>query len=359
VTHGTYVCRLRTPFRIPQVTGCETDCSKGRLVVPERLVVLSSLRAAKPGPNQKQFPESTDSSSQTEAMGPFLAVLSALVYGCADFLGGKATRRSAAATVTASSQLAGLSVLAIGVVIVGGEGPTLRVLAFGAVAGLAGAVGIILLYAALAQGTMSIVSPVTAVTAAIVPLIVGTVWLHERPPSRAWFGVSLTVVAIALVSQATGGPGGPSGLSGLSAPSKAGLRIVAMSVGAGAGFGVLFVLLRQAGDPREVGLWALVGARPISIGASTLLARRAHQPVLVSRSEWKTVASAGILDQAANVLYVLSIGRGLLSVLAVLVAMYPVSTVALARIIDGERLQRVQLFGVIAAFAALALVASA
>jgi drug/metabolite transporter (DMT)-like permease len=81
--------------------------------------------------------------------------------------------------------------------------------------------------------------------------------------------------------------------------------------------------------------------------------------VLVSRSEWKTVASAGILDQAANILYVLSIGRGLLSVLAVLAAVYPVSTVALARIIDGERLQRVQLFGVIAAFVALALVASA
>lgn len=286
-------------------------------------------------------------------MGAFLAVLSALVYGCADFLGGKATRRSAAATVTASSQLAGLSVLAIGIVIVAGEGPTFRVLAFGAVAGLAGAFGIILLYAALAQGTMSIVSPVTAVTAAIVPLIVGTVWLQERPPSRAWFGVSLTVMAIALVSQVTGEPSGPS------ASGESGLRIVGMSVGAGAGFGILFVLLRQAGDPREVGLWALVGARPISIGASALLARRAHQPVLVSRSEWKTVASAGILDQAANVLYVLSIGRGLLSVLAVLAAMYPVSTVALARIVDGERLQRVQLFGVIAAFAALALVASA
>jgi drug/metabolite transporter (DMT)-like permease len=284
-------------------------------------------------------------------MGPLLAVLSALVYGCADFLGGKATRKSAAATVTASSQLAGLSVLALGVIIVGGEGPTLRVLAFGAVAGLAGALGIILLYAALAQGTMSIVSPVTAVTAAIVPLVAGTIWLHERPPSRAWFGVSLTIVAIALVSQATGS--GPDGRT------KGAMRIVAMSVGAGAGFGILFVLLRQAGDPRAVGLWALVGARPISIGASALLARRAQQPVLVSRSEWKTVASAGILDQAANILYVLSMGRGLLSVLAVLAAMYPVSTVALARIIDGERLQRVQLFGVIAAFVALALVASA
>ncbi len=282
-------------------------------------------------------------------MGPFLAVLSALVYGCADFLGGKATRRSAASTVTASSQLAGLSVLALGVLMIGGKGPTLRVLCFGAVAGLAGALGIVLLYAALAQGTMSIVSPVTAGTAAVVPVLVGTVWLHERPPSRAWFGVMLTLAAIALVSQATGPDG----------RHTRALRIVLMSVGAGLGFGTLFVLLRQAGDPRDVGLWALVGARPISIGAAALLAKRNSEPVLVQRKEWKTVAGAGMLDQAANVLYVLSIGRGLLSVLAVLASLYPVSTVALARMIDGERLQRIQLIGVTLAFLALMLVASA
>jgi drug/metabolite transporter (DMT)-like permease len=281
-------------------------------------------------------------------MGPFLAVLSALVYGCADFLGGKATRRSPASTVTVSSQLAGLSVLAVGLLVVGGKGPTLRVLSFGAVAGLAGALGIVLLYAALAQGTMSIVSPVTAVTAAVIPLLAGTIWLHERPPSRAWFGVLLTLAAIALVSQATGPDGRTAGA----------LRIVLMSVGAGAGFGTLFVLLRRAGDPREVGLWALVGARPISIAAAALLAKRNGVPILVPRKEWKTVAGAGMLDQAANVLYVLSIGRGLLSVLAVLAALYPVSTVALARVIDGERLQRIQLIGVVVAFVALLLVAT-
>jgi drug/metabolite transporter (DMT)-like permease len=282
-------------------------------------------------------------------MGPFLAVLSALVYGCADFLGGKATRKSAASTVTASSQLAGLSVLGVGLLLIGGKGPTLRVLSIGAIGGLAGAIGIVLLYAALAEGVMSIVSPVTAVTAAVVPLLAGTIWLHERPPSRAWFGVLLTLVAIALVSQATGPEGRRAGAA----------RIVLMSVGAGAGFGTLFVLLRQAGDPREVGLWALVGARPISIGAAALLAKHHHQPVFVPRKEWKTVASAGMLDQAANVLYVLSIGRGLLSVLAVLAALYPVSTVALARVVEGERLQRIQLIGVTLAFVALTLVASA
>jgi drug/metabolite transporter (DMT)-like permease len=193
------------------------------------------------------------------------------------------------------------------------------------------------------------VSPVTAVTAAIVPLLAGTIWFHERPPTRAWIGVGLTIAAIGLVSQA----GGPVG-------SRTGAwRIVAMSVGAGTGFGTLFVLLRQAGDARQVGLWALAGARPISIAVAALLAKRQGNPIFVPRAEWKTVAFAGMLDQAANVLYVLSIGRGLLSVLAVLAALYPVSTVALARLIDGERLQQVQFTGVMVAFVALMLVASA
>lgn len=282
-------------------------------------------------------------------MGPFLAMMCALVYGCADFLGGKATRKSAASTVTASSQVAGLSVLALGLLVVGGKSPTWRVLAFGGLGGLAGALGIILLYAALAQGTMSIVSPVTAVTAAVVPLLVGTIWLGERPPAQAWIGVAMTLVAIGLVSQAAGPGGGGDGA----------LRIVAMAVGAGMGFGTLFVLLRQAGDARDVGLWALVGARPVSIVVAALIAKREQKPVFVPRSEWRTVAAAGMLDQAANVLYVLSIGRGLLSVLAVLAAMYPVSTVVLARVVDGERLQPAQLTGVLIAFFALILVASA
>ena len=121
-------------------------------------------------------------------MGLVLAFFSAIVYGCADFCGGKATRRAAATTVTCSSQLVGLAVLAVGVALVPADGPSLRVLGFGALGGLGGAVGIMLLYHGLAVGTMSIVSPVTAVTAAAVPLLTGTVLLGERPGALALAG---------------------------------------------------------------------------------------------------------------------------------------------------------------------------
>ena len=276
-------------------------------------------------------------------MGLVLAFLSAIVYGCADFCGGKSTRKAASSTVTFSSQLAGLVVLGAALFFVPGEGPSLRVLSFGALGGLGGAVGILLLYHGLAVGTMSIVSPVAAVTAATIPVAVGTAILGERPGWLPLVGIAFALTAIALVS--LGGGGGPT-------PHSA--QIVFIALGAGIGFGLFFVFLQRAGDPKVVGLWGLVGARPVSIAVSGLLATRQHQPHFPSRAAWPLVALAGVLDQLANVLYVLSIGHGLLSLLAVLASLYPVSTVGLARVIDRERLRSVQVVGL--AFALLGLV---
>ena len=276
-------------------------------------------------------------------MGLVLAFFSAIVYGCADFCGGKSTRKAASTTVTFSSQLAGLVVLGAALFFVPGDGPSLRVLGFGALGGLGGALGILLLYHGLAVGTMSIVSPVAAVTAATIPVAVGTVILGERPGWLPLVGIAFALTAIALV-----------GLGGSDGPTPHSARIVFIALGAGIGFGLFFVFLQRAGDPKVVGLWGLVGARPVSIAVSGLLATRQRQPHFPARAAWPLVALAGILDQLANVLYVLSIGHGLLSLLAVLASLYPVSTVGLARVIDRERLRPVQVAGL--AFALLGLV---
>ena len=279
-------------------------------------------------------------------MGLVLAFLSAIVYGCADFCGGKSTRKAASSTVTFSSQLAGLVVLGAALFFVPGEGPSLRVLSFGALGGLGGAVGILLLYHGLAVGTMSIVSPVAAVTAATIPVAVGTAILGERPGWLPLVGIAFALTAIALVS-----------LSGGGGPTPHSARFVFIALGAGIGFGLFFVFLQRAGDPKVVGLWGLVGARPVSIAVSGLLATRQHEPLFPSRAAWPLVALAGVLDQLANVLYVLSIGHGLLSLLAVLASLYPVSTVGLARVIDGERLRPVQVAGLGFALLGLVLIA--
>lgn len=118
-------------------------------------------------------------------MGPLLAALSAVLYGCGDYCGGVATRRAPAWTVTVSSQLAGLVAVLVLVPLVPSSGPTAHDLLLGALGGVAGGTGIMLLYHSLARGTMSIVSPVTAVCAALVPAVVGVAAGDRLHPGAA------------------------------------------------------------------------------------------------------------------------------------------------------------------------------
>lgn len=278
-------------------------------------------------------------------VGVILATLSAMVYGFADFCGGKATRRAATWTVTASSQLAGLVTVLLCLPFAWGDGPTLRAIGLGGVGGIAGAVGIMFLYHGLAHGTMSIVSPVTAVVAALVPVLFGVLALGERPGALPLVGIGCALAAVALVSGAGGG--------GRDAHV---LRTVRWAVLSGMGFGTFFIFLQRVGD--DAGAWPLVGARPVSIALAALVAQRSRQPVLVPRSAWPLAVAAGALDMAANLLFIFAAARGDLAVIAVLASLYPVSTVALARVVDREVLRPVQAAGLVFAFAALALIAA-
>lgn len=237
-------------------------------------------------------------------------------------------------------------VLVPALVVYPGHGPSFRVFAWGGAGGLAGSFGLLLLYTALSSGNMSVVSPVSGVTAAVIPVVVGTVLLGERPDVLAMIGIACALAAIVLVTLHPGGAGG----TGYA-------RSVLTAVGAGSGFGLFFVCLQRAGSPREVGLWAALAARPVSIAVAVAIARLRHAPLVPQRPERRLIALGGVLDQGANVLYILSIGRGLLAVLAVLASLYPVSTIVLARVIDHETLAAHQLTGLGLAFAALVLIA--
>lgn len=294
-------------------------------------------------------------------MGLILATLSALIFGSADYCGGRATRTVAAPTVTFTSQACGLAVLAVAVVLVPANGPSIPVLAWGAAGGFCGAVGLLLLYGALSTGTMSVVSPVCAVSAASVPVVFGVVFVGERPSGSAYFGIVAALIAIAMVSRSSGESGHNDPNPSLDTKRKVSPPIVSktvtMSMLAGLGFGAFFVLLNQAGDPADVGLWALVGARPSSMVVAAIVAFRTGRPLVPARVSLPLVAAAGVLDQGANALYVLALGSGDLSVLGVLASLYPVSTVALARILDHETLNAVQKFGVGLAFFGIVLIA--
>jgi len=272
-----------------------------------------------------------------------LATACAVVYGTADFFGGLATRRSRVLAVVALSQLAGLALIVALLAVLPGV-VSGGALLWGLAAGLSGAIGLVLFYRALATGVMSVVAPTTAVTSAALPVVFGLA-SGERPALLALVGVVLALGAVLLVSQNPAANG------------KGSASATLTSLAAGAGFGGFFILLAMA--PDAAGLWPLVGARASSITLVVLLALATRRTLRPSAGSLRVIVAAGVLDMAANVLYLLAKQEGLLSLVAVLVSLYPASTLLLARHVLGERLHAIQLAGVACALGAVALIAVA
>lgn len=268
-----------------------------------------------------------------------LAAVSAIAFGTADFSGGKASRRADPIAVTVVSQLLSVPLLVALVLVVPGT-PNLADIAWGLLAGVAGAGGVMLLYRALAGGMMAVVAPVTAITAAVVPIVAG-LFTSSFPGALALTGAGLAVVAIALVSLGEGGrgPGAPA-------------RLVGLALAAGALFGVFFTLLGQASE--SAGMWPVAAVRASSIAFGLILAAGTGVRLRLGRRVLGWAAVAGLLDSAANALFMAAAARGHLSIVAAIAALYPASTVLLALAVDRERLRPVQIAGL--GFAAGALV---
>ena len=256
-------------------------------------------------------------------MSIVLALLSAASYGVADFLGGTASRRLHALVVTLIAMVSGSVVIVVVCLAVGGV-LTGRDVAWSAAAGVAGALALATFYSALAKGPMGVVAPLSAVTSAVVPVLVGLA-LGERPSTVSTVGVVLAGFGGYLVL-----------LSRTSAASE----LWPVLVGRGASIAVLvalaatFGVLRRSGPSTEE-----VDGGEHGVAKSVRLA-----------------ATGGIFDAGGNVFYLLAVRADLLAVVAALQALYPAATVALAGAVDGERPQRVQAIGMVMAVLAVALV---
>jgi drug/metabolite transporter (DMT)-like permease len=273
-----------------------------------------------------------------------LALFSAATYGIGDFCGGMASRRVAATTVLLWSHMLGLGLLLGSAIVIGGSA-TSGDLLIGAAGGLCGAAGVGFLYQGLAVGPMSVVAPITALLSASVPIVFG-VLEGERPSAGVTLGMVGALVAIVLVSAEGGGTLRPSDLRG-----------VRFALAAGLGFGLFFVALSHVGE--DSGLWPLVAARVASVTVVGALALVGTVPRAFPRPGARALTvAAGALDAAANVLYLLAVRDGLLSVVSVLAALYPVSTVVLARVVLHERFATVQRIGIAIAVPAAILMAT-
>ncbi|MEP6687296.1 MAG: DMT family transporter [Gemmatimonadales bacterium] len=279
-----------------------------------------------------------------------LALVSSMLYGAADFTGGLATRRAGVLPVVAVSQLTGLVLLLLLLPFLPAASPSRADLLWGMSAALAGSIGVALLYHALAIGRMAVVAPVTAVCAVAIPAIV-SVLLGERPGPMAITGILLGIGSIVLVSQQTEGEAGERDQGPISwLPTG-----VAVALGSGVAIGLFFLSLARTRP--EAGMWPILMSRAASTtlfaAAAAFSGRSLRMPGAL-----RLTLVCGVVDMAANALYLVAARAGPLSVVVTLSSLYPASTVLLARVVLGERLNAWQIAGAGCALAAIALIVS-
>jgi drug/metabolite transporter (DMT)-like permease len=280
-----------------------------------------------------------------------LAIGSAVFYGAADFTGGLTTRRAGAIPVVLLSQASGLVLLALILPLLPHAAPSRTDLLWGAVAGLTGGIGVALLYRALAIGTMAVVAPTTAVCAVAIP-VVASVLLGERPVPLAIAGILLGIVSIVLVSRQTvARPERHESPSARRHPSGIGTALAS-----GVAIGFFFLSLAQA--EATAGMWPIVVARLVSVSLFGAVAIAGQHSIRMPATVAALVIVAGVVDMLANVLYLVAAWQGPLSIVVTLSSLYPASTVLLARVVLGERLNSWQITGVGCALAAIVLIVS-
>jgi drug/metabolite transporter (DMT)-like permease len=305
-------------------------------------------------------------------LGVPLGLSSGLCWGAADFFGGMQSRRLPALTVAFWSQVAGAIALgvALAVLAVEGTSPAGPEVAWGLAAGVGSGCALALFYRALAEGTMSVVAPISA-CGAIVP-VTATLLTGTQPGTLAALGVVTAIAGVVLVSRPTsrsraGAAGRSPGASG-----RAG-RVVAMALGSALGFGLFYVFVdagtaaaeSAAAAARTSGshgspLWVIAGARMSSLAILSTIGLVGRRSAL----RWPgrrigAVALVGIGDTGANLLFAFAATTGNLAVVGVLGSLYPVATVLLARWLLGERLSGGQNAGVALALTGVGLLAAA
>ena len=282
-------------------------------------------------------------------MAYVLALVSAALYGAADFMGGLASRRAATVVVVIVTQAAGLAVLAVLLPLLPDASLSRRDLLWGISAGVSGSVGVALLYRALAIGTMAIVAPTTAVCAVAIPVMAGVV-LGERPPAITSAGIALALVAIVLVSQ-QGRDVAPREPGAAPAALPRGLGLALLS---GVAIGLFLLSLARTGA--AAGLWPLLIARSVSLVLFGAIAAARRAPLRMAPAVLGIAVAGGVLDMGANALYLIAVRDGPLTAVVTLSSLYPASTVMLAAVVLRERLTRAQVAGVACALAAVLLI---
>jgi drug/metabolite transporter (DMT)-like permease len=263
----------------------------------------------------------------------------ALAWGAGDFGGGLASRKAPVFGVVLVSQLVGMGLALVLVIIRGEHFPTGTDLVISLVAGLLGGIGITALYRGLAVGRMGIVAPVTGVLAAVIPVAAGFA-LEGLPDILVQVGVVVAIVAVVLVSRVADEGGG-----------RAGLREALV---AGVALGLFGVAISGLSDGNVFGALTVIRlTQAVLVAVAVVVTRSAWRP---ARAVLPALFAVGALDMAGNSFFLLAVQTGQLAIAAVLSALYPVTTVILAAVILHERVTRDHVAGIVMAGVAIALI---
>jgi len=262
-----------------------------------------------------------------------------LFWGSGDFSGGLASRRDKASSVVFAAYAVGCVLLVVLALIWKEPLPSLLDMAWGGVAGVAGAIGLIAFYSALSIGRMGIAAPVSAILTAALPVLFSA--LTQGLPSLLQLGgFVLALLAIGLISRPERANGPVKGI---------GLALLA-----GCGFGCFFILISRV-NPGAT-FWPLAIARFTSVLFLLVIALIRQQQMLPKRKVVPLVVLAGVLDALGNAFFVLAAHAGRLDVAAILSSLYPAATVLLAALVLRERVTRIQTLGILLALVAVSLI---
>jgi len=272
----------------------------------------------------------------------FFGLTSAAVWGAGDFTGGMASRKTGVYRTVVYAEIIGVSVLLIVALIVRQPIPAWNIWVLSMIAGAFGTTGLLLLYYSMTKGMMSIAAPVSALLAALLPVIIG-LFTESLPTLLTFVGFAFALAAIWLISQ------GKDGVKNIFS-HIADLRLPLL---AGIGFGFYFVLIHAA--TRTDLLWPMTASRLGGMIILVLFMIFRRETWKVEGNAWSMIALNGILDIGGNLFFILAGQAGRLDISAVLSSLYPGSTVILAWIFLKERLTRTQWIGIAAAMIAIIL----
>jgi len=274
----------------------------------------------------------------------FFGFLSALSWGAGDFAGGLASRKLGPYRAVLYADFFGLFLIAIAFLFYPEVIPPLSALIYSVIGGALGSVGLLTLYYSLTKGQMSIAAPVSALFAAVLPVVVG-VMTEGLPKVLQLLGFGIALTAVWLISS-----GNQTERFRLNQLAELRLPILA-----GVGFGSYFIFIHMATQQTASVLWTMIVSRVAGTLLLMLVVLVRREPFAVPQNAWRVVIFNATLDVTGNFFYILASRVGRLDVAAILSSLYPGSTVLLAWLLLKEHISYKQWIGIAAALTAIIL----